>query len=250
MNLSDSRTAGQPAESAAHSAAVSSGRGLARPLARLSAAEAVFNAIRTDIESGQVAVDGKLSSEATLAQQFGVSRSVIREALRSCTALGLTVTKTGKGTFVVANKVANDLTLGQYSARDLTEARPHIEVPAAGLAALRRSDEELETLRHVVEAMTTETDPESWVALDSSFHATIASASGNKVFASIVADIRGALAFQSETLNMVADRQQASDVEHQHILAAIEAGSAEDAGAAMAEHLRAVGAALDSILNK
>ena len=233
MNLSDSRTAGQPA-----------------PLARLSAAEAVFNAIRQDIESGAVPVGSKLSSEATLSQQYGVSRSVIREALRSCTALGLTVTKTGKGTFVVADKVANDLTLGQYSARDLTEARPHIEVPAAGLAAERRSDEELETLRHLVAAMRTETDPESWVALDSSFHAAIARASGNRVFASVVADIRDALAHQSETLNMVADRQHASDAEHQDILAAIEAGSAEDARAAMAHHLQAVGLALDSILNK
>jgi GntR family transcriptional regulator, transcriptional repressor for pyruvate dehydrogenase complex len=209
----------------------------------------VFNAIRQDIESGRLGVGSKLSSEATLSQQYGVSRSVIREALRSCTALGLTVTKTGKGTFVVANKVANDLTLGQYSARDLTEARPHIEVPAAGLAAERRSTEELETLRHIVAAMATETDPESWVALDSSFHAAIARASGNKVFASVVADIRGALAHQSETLNMVADRQHASDVEHQEILAAIEAGSAEKARAAMARHLQAVGIALDSILN-
>jgi GntR family transcriptional repressor for pyruvate dehydrogenase complex len=209
----------------------------------------VFNAIRQDIESGRLGVGSKLSSEATLSQQYGVSRSVIREALRSCTALGLTVTKTGKGTFVVANKVANDLTLGQYSARDLTEARPHIEVPAAGLAAERRSEEELETLRHIVAAMATETDPESWVALDSSFHAAIARASGNKVFASVVADIRDALAHQSETLNMVADRQHASDVEHQEILAAIEAGSAEKARAAMARHLQAVGLALDSILN-
>jgi GntR family transcriptional repressor for pyruvate dehydrogenase complex len=234
VNLSDSRTAGQPA---------------ALPLARLSAAEAVFNAIRQDIESGRLGVGSKLSSEATLSQQYGVSRSVIREALRSCTALGLTVTKTGKGTFVVANKVANDLTLGQYSARDLTEARPHIEVPAAGLAAERRSNEELESLRHIVAAMATETDPESWVALDSSFHAAIARASGNKVFASVVADIRDALAHQSETLNMVADRQHASDVEHQEILAAIEAGSAEKARAAMARHLQAVGLALDSILN-
>ena len=209
----------------------------------------MFNAIRTDIESGSIPVGSKLSSEATLSQQYGVSRSVIREALRSCTALGLTVTRTGKGTFVIAGKVANDLTLGQYSARDLTEARPHIEVPAAGLAALRRSPEELDTLRDIVAAMATETDPESWVSLDSSFHAAIARASGNKVFASVVTDIRDALAHQSETLNMVADRQHASDVEHQEILAAIEAGSADRARAAMAHHLDAVGAALDSILN-
>jgi DNA-binding FadR family transcriptional regulator len=48
----------------------------------------------------------------------------------------------------------------------------------------------------------------------------------------------------------VADRQHASDIEHQHILAAIEAGSAGDARTAMARHLEAVGHALDSILNK
>lgn len=68
MNLSDSRTAGQQSGGAA-------------PLARLSAAEAVFNAIRGDIESGRAAVGAKLNSEAALAQQYGVSRSVIREAL-------------------------------------------------------------------------------------------------------------------------------------------------------------------------
>lgn len=220
------------------------------PLARLSAAEAVFNAIRQDIESGTYELGAKLSSEATLAAQYGVSRSVIREALRSCNALGLTVTKTGKGTFVVADHVANDLTLGQYSARDLNEARPHIEVPAAGLAAQRRSEEELETLRDIVKAMVAETDPEAWVALDASFHSTVARASGNKVFASVVSEIRDALAHQSETLNLVADRQQASDKEHLRILDAIEKGDAAAASAAMSDHLNAVGEALDAILSK
>ncbi|MFC9334546.1 FadR/GntR family transcriptional regulator [Arthrobacter sp. NPDC057009] len=238
MNLSDSRTAGQQPGSSTF------------PLARLSAAEAVFNAIRGDIQSGELAVGAKLSSEAALASQYGVSRSVIREALRSCTALGLTVTKTGRGTFVVADHVTNDLILGQFSARDLTEARPHIEVPAAGLAAERRTAEDLEVLRGMMASMAAETDPEAWVALDSAFHAAIARASGNKVFESVVADIRDALAHQSETLNMVADRQHASDVEHRLILDAIEAGSAGDASAAMAGHLRAVGEALDSILNQ
>lgn len=242
MNLSDSRTAGQRGDQASGASTF--------PLARLSAAEAVFNAIRGDIQSGALAVGAKLSSEAALASQYGVSRSVIREALRSCTALGLTVTKTGRGTFVVADHVANDLVLGQFSARDLTEARPHIEVPAAGLAAERRTAEDLEILRGMMASMAAETDPEAWVALDSAFHAAIARASGNKVFQSVVADIRDALAHQSETLNMVADRQHASDVEHRLILDAIEAGSAADAGAAMAEHLRAVGEALDSILSQ
>ncbi|WP_427135528.1 FadR/GntR family transcriptional regulator [Pseudarthrobacter sp. S9] len=230
MNLSDSRTAGQP-------------------LARLSAAEAVFNELRSAIESGRLEVGAKLSSEATLAQEYGVSRSVIREALRSCTALGLTVTKTGRGTFVVADRVAKDLVLGHYSALELTEARPHIEVPAAGLAAERRTPEELAAMRDIVAAMAAEDDPEAWVGLDSSFHAAIARASRNKVFENVVADIREALAHQSETLNVVADRQHASDKEHQRILQAIESGSAAEACAAMSEHLHAVGVAVDSILN-
>lgn len=220
-------------------------------MARLSAAEAVFNAIRGGIESGQLAVGDKLSSEAALAQEYGVSRSVIREALRSCTALGLTVTRTGRGTFVVADHVTNDLVLGQFSARDLNEARPHIEVPAAGLAAERRTAEDLEILRAMVASMAAETDPEAWVVLDSGFHAAIARASGNKVFESVVADIRDALTHQSETLNLVTeDRQHASDAEHQRILDAIETGSAAEASAAMSDHLRAVGEALDSILKQ
>jgi DNA-binding FadR family transcriptional regulator len=235
VNLSDSRTAG---------------RRDPQPLARLSAAEAVFNVLRADIESGKLEVGAKLSSEATLAQQYGVSRSVVREALRSCNALGLTTTKTGRGTFVVASRVAKDLVLGQYSALDLTEARPHIEVPAAGLAAQRRTAEELEGLREIVAAMAAEDDPEAWVALDSSFHAAIARASHNQVFENVVADIRDALAHQSETLNMVADRQHASDQEHQRILAAIESGNAAEASAAMSAHLSAVGDALDSILSQ
>ena len=80
--------------------------------------------------------------EAELAARYGVSRSVVREALRSCAALGLTQTHTGKGTFVVSARSTGDLVLGRYSARDLTEARPHVEVPAAGLAALGRRVEE------------------------------------------------------------------------------------------------------------
>ncbi|MCA4134919.1 FadR family transcriptional regulator [Arthrobacter sp. M4] len=215
----------------------------------MSAAEAVFNAIRLDIESGKYEVGDKLSSEANLAAQYGVSRSVIREALRSVTALGLTATKTGRGTFVVATSVANDLQLGLYSARDLNEARPHIEVPAAGLAAQRRTPEDLEHLKDIVKAMMAEDDPEAWVALDASFHSAIARASGNKVFESVIVEIRDALAHQSETLNLVADRQHVSDEEHVRIVQAIENRDSAAASAAMADHLSAVSEALDTILN-
>lgn len=231
VNLSDSWTAGQQ-------------------IVRVSAAEAVFSSLRKAIEAGRLPVGTRLSSEATLAQQYGVSRSVVREALRSCASLGLTETRTGKGTFVISDYVGGDLALGQYSARELTEARPHIEVPAAGLAAQRRSEDEVQLLRDIVAAMDREEDPEAWVALDATFHAAIARMSGNRVFEKVVSDIRDAMAYQSETLNMVAGRQADSDTEHREILDAIEAASPEQASAAMRRHLAAVDAALDRVLNR
>lgn len=217
---------------------------------RVSAAETVFKALREAIEEGKISVGTRLDSEAVLARQFGVSRSVIREALRSCNALGLTETRTGRGTFVISNTVARDLVLGRYSARDLIEARPHIEVPAAGRAAQRRTDSDLEALRGIVGAMAEEDDPEGWVSLDAAFHAAVAGASGNGVFAGVVAELRDAMANQSETLNLVADRREMSNREHARILAAIEQGSYEEAAHAMEMHLREVESALGSIIGE
>ncbi|GAB2735926.1 FadR/GntR family transcriptional regulator [Sinomonas soli] len=236
VNLSDSLTRGQQDSATPR-----------RPLVRVSAAEAVLADLRADIEAGSVPVGGKLPSEAALAARYGVSRSVVREALRSCAALGLTQTHTGKGTFVVSARATGDLVLGRYSARDLTEARPHIEVPAAGLAALRRTEEDLATLKGIVAETAAEDDPAARVALEAVFHGTIAKASGNRVFEDVLSDLREALAHQSETLNLLADRQAASDREHEEILEAIEAESAERAEAAMARHLAAVDEAVERL---
>ncbi|SFJ38397.1 DNA-binding transcriptional regulator, FadR family [Amycolatopsis sacchari] len=227
-----------------------SGTVQATPIARLPVAEAVVNAIRQDIESGAYAVGDKLQSEATLAAQYGVSRPVVREALRACAALGLTETKTGRGTFVVASSVAGGLRFGKYSLRDLVEARPHVEIPAAGLAAQRRSADDLRQLGALVTAMAAETGTETWVRHDADFHVAIARASGNKVFESIVVEMRDALARQSGALSVVPDRQRRSDEEHRRILEAIQRGDARDATAAMADHLSAVDAALDTILKR
>ncbi|MEV8143564.1 FadR/GntR family transcriptional regulator [Specibacter sp. NPDC078709] len=230
MNLSDSWTAGQS------------------QIVRVSAAEAVFQAIRSAIEGGQLTVGTKLSSETALAAQYGVSRSVVREALRSCTALGLTETQTGKGTFVIASRASSDLVLGQFSARSLMEARPHIEVPAAEFAATRRSTEQLEEMRGILTLMAEEDDPEIWVNLDAAFHGAIARASGNGVFESVVNDIRDAMVNQSETINLITGRARQSDAEHLVILDAIQRSNTKDAGLAMATHLSAVDTALSQIM--
>ena len=111
--------------------------------------EAVLAHLRRLIERGEYAVGGKLPSEAALSREFEVSRSVVREALRGLQALGMTESKTGKGTFVTATGPADNPTFGPYSARDLIEVRRHVEIPVAGYAALRRDQDDLDLLAHL-----------------------------------------------------------------------------------------------------
>lgn len=232
MSLSDSWVARQPA------------------IARVSAAEAVLADLRGAITSGDIAVGTRLPSESSLAARYGVSRSVIREALRSCQALGLTETRTGLGTFVISDRGTGDLDFGNYAANELMEARPHVEIPAAGWAAQRHTAEELATLRGLVYQMREEDDPLVWVTLDAQFHANIARASRNRVFESVIVDIRDALTRQSETLNLVAGRQRKSNDEHDRIVAGIASGKYEAAAQAMADHLDAVRMALETVVGE
>jgi DNA-binding FadR family transcriptional regulator len=215
----------------------------------VSAMEAVLAHLRASIERGEHAVGDKLPSEAALSREFEVSRSVVREALRGLQALGMTESKTGKGTFVTATGPVENPTFGPYSARDLIEVRRHVEIPVAGYAAVRRSQDDLDLLAHLVERMDTETDNTAWVALDSLFHITIAQASGNPVFGKVIEEIRDALARQSAFLNQLGDRRAQSNAEHRAIVTAIADGSESAAVAAMTAHLQHVENTLTSIVN-
>ncbi|MEV7096300.1 FadR/GntR family transcriptional regulator [Amycolatopsis sp. NPDC051045] len=211
--------------------------------------EAVLAHLRASIERGEYAVGAKLPSEAALSREFEVSRSVVREALRGLQALGMTESKTGKGTFVTATGPADNPTFGPYSARDLIEVRRHVEIPVAGYAAVRRSQDDLDLLGHLLDRMEAETDNTAWVALDSLFHITIAQSSGNPVFGKVIEEIRDALARQSAFLNQLGDRRRQSNVEHREIVTAIADGSEDAAVAAMTAHLQHVEATLTSIVN-
>lgn len=230
MNLSDSRTAGH---------------GLPR---RVSAMEAVVADLRQAVEGGSLAVGEKLPSEASLAKQYGVSRPVIREALRGLQALGLVASHTGKGTYVASDRPAENPIFGSYSARDLIEVRRHVEIPVCGYAATRHTQDDLDMLTSLTERMEEETDSVAWVALDMLFHISIAQASANPAFRRVIEEIRDALGRQSTVLNQIAGRREQSNAEHRGIVEAIAAGEADRARQAMAIHLEQVESALTSIV--
>lgn len=220
------------------------------PISRKNAAEAVFDELRSAIIAGRIEIGTRLPSETDLAKKYGVSRPVIREALRSLQTLGMTQTRTGSGTFVTTATPSTDLSYSGYSARDLIEARPFIEVPAAGWAALRRSTEQAADLIKLCDRMDAEKDPHRWVMLDSEFHMLLAKASGNAVFEKIVTDARDALMQQSELVNMMASRRVASNAEHRRIANAVDAGSQDDASRAMELHLGQVKQVVTEIIGE
>jgi len=228
VNLSDSQTGG-------------------RGPRRVSAMEAVLGHLRGAIERGDYAIGDKLPSEAELGRTLEVSRPVLREALRALQVMGLTVSRTGKGTFVVANAV-EDPTFGDYAASDLLEVRRHIEIPVAGYAALRRAPDHLDRLAHLLDRMERETDTTAWVAMDTLFHLTVAEAAQNPVFRRVIEEIRDALARQSAFLNELGGRREQSNREHRAIVEALADGCEPDAVAAMSHHLDRVERTLTEIV--
>ncbi|MGX1776744.1 FadR/GntR family transcriptional regulator [Nocardia brasiliensis] len=207
---------------------------------RIGATEAVFRRLKSLIQGTQYAVGDRLPGELALAKEFGVSRPVVREALHACATLGLTETHTGRGTFVISKKESPRLTFAGVQASDLIEARRLIEIPAAGYAAERHTPQQLAHLFTLLANLAEATDAREWVRYDGELHTAIAAASGNAMLTTFVADTRRALDPQSEFLNVTQDRRADSDREHEAIVRAIEAGSPEQARAAMAEHLERV----------
>lgn len=214
---------------------------------RRKATEVVFEDLRNSILTGRIPVGSRLPSEERLAQNYGVSRPMIREAMRSLQTLGLTRSRTGSGSYVISATQRSELAYGDLSARDLVEARPFIEVPAAGWAALRRDDEMLARLMQLCAHMERTTNSLTYVQLDSDFHSLIAQASRNTLFIRIVEQSRGALMQQSELVNLMADRRIASNEEHRQIANAIAAGAETAAREAMAQHLAKVEQAMTRI---
>jgi DNA-binding FadR family transcriptional regulator len=228
MNLSDSQTGGAVPR-------------------RVSAMEAVLTHLRGAIERGDYAIGDKLPSEAELCRTLEISRPVLREALRALQTMGLTVSKTGMGTFVVATAV-EDPTFGDYAASDLLEVRRHVEIPVAGYAALRRTPENLDHLAHLLDRMQRETDTTAWVAMDTLFHLAVAEAAQNPVFRRVIEEIRDALARQSAFLNELGGRREQSNREHRAIVEALIDGSELDAVEAMSHHLDRVETTLTDIV--
>ena len=135
----------------------------------------------------------RLPSERELSRTFGVGRSAVRDALKPLTLLGIIDVRQGDGTYLRATQsellpkaVEWGLLLGQPGALDLVEARRHIEVALATLAAQRRDEQDLKDLRKLLLRMEQAEDDDDFIEADMEFHLRIADLARNSVLAGIL----------------------------------------------------------------
>ena len=220
------------------------GRGGGRSLANL-----LFEEFDNKIRQGLLREGDKLPTESELVRDYDVSRTVVREALSKLQAAGLVETRHGIGTFVLPAREGTGFTL---NARELSESvdvlavlelRISLETEAAGLAAKRRSDQHLKTLREALQAFERHAaGGGDTVAYDMAFHLGIAQATGNPYFLDILAHF-GALLIPRTRITSLQTPTRAPDYlrrvhrEHEEIYNAIERQDADSARAAMRIHL-------------
>ena len=210
----------------------------------------LVSSISTEIESrllgSAIAVGDKLPSERELAARMGVSRPVIREALRQLQERGLVEAQPGRGNFYrpaepadAADSLNRLFRRTSVTPAQLIVARKMLECEAAALAAEHRTDDDCAALERTLHALSPSAGLLEQVKADISFHDGIAQASANPVirlmFASI-SDITVGLMVRSLSDRQV--RQRGLPL-HDEVFAAIAAGDPERARTAMNDHLGA-----------
>jgi GntR family transcriptional regulator, transcriptional repressor for pyruvate dehydrogenase complex len=210
----------------------------------------VENQIREGIRDGTLETGQKLPTEAELAESFGVSRTTVREALRTLVADGLLekMPGAGGGSFVrrldhhafgadLGQDIENLLRVQSIEHREAAEMRRMLEAPAVRLAAENRSKADLDTLNQVLEEEKALTyDDPAVPALDVRFHSAISEASGNRILAAFVAALHQ-VTEPVHHLNLNAEVGKRAFRQHVKIVKAIEKGDGKAAEAEMLAHL-------------
>jgi DNA-binding FadR family transcriptional regulator len=196
------------------------------------------------IRSGAVKVNEQLPSEMKLAHMFGVSRPVVREAIVSLNALGLTTSLNGRGTFVTSTTLQTPLLLGGYPPEHVNEIRRCLEIPAARLAALRRAEADVIGLREILQRIDAEQEAARRNKIDAEFHVGLAAATGNPLLVKLISDMRYSLEDESLAVSVVAHRRAGARAEHLAIVDAVARQDGEAAADAMRAHLDAIDEAL------
>jgi DNA-binding FadR family transcriptional regulator len=211
------------------------------------AAEQIVEAI----QRGDYPLGSKLPSEFELAEQMGISRPSIREALSALQAMSIIESRPGSGNYVVRLPSSNEedaavhLIESEAGCREVMEAREALEPPVAALVAGKRSSEVVSELRAILGSMrehAARDSFESYLDADKAFHFALAEAAGNPLVTAALSPLLNSMdqrVYREFTrhyyLKNVHDLETVADL-HSDILDAIERGDGDTAFAKMVEH--------------
>lgn len=225
------------------------------PRSREPVSNEVAQVLLTHLVSGEYKPGQRLPPERALADSLGVGRSLIREALKALTLLGLIEVHPGDGTYL-RRRPSNllpasfewGLLLGENQLEDVMEARQELEVVLAGLAAQRRTEEDIADLRVLLETMRDATEATDFVAADVAFHLRIARTAKNSVLQSMHSGTQSLLHAWISRVIAAANETKPSYLEHVPVFQAISDGDVPAARNAIRQHLQLAGARLNDTL--
>lgn len=205
------------------------------------------------INRGEWNAGDKLPSERELAEILGISRSSLRQALTALEAIGVIRKKAGVGSFVqdealeiISQEIVAELVM-EGDPLMLLEARQILEPELAGLAATRRSAEDLQLMRTYIKQMDrfagADFSPSEFVEADINFHVAISAAARNPLLKRLFAEIANQMGHRvwlQAALPVVLRRAEEYESHHQRIFAAIEAGDVKKARKMMVMHLGSI----------
>lgn len=213
--------------------------------------------IRKLIEEGKLKPGDRLPTEREMAEQFGVSRTVVRDAVKTLSGLGVLEVKHGVGIFVVtpdSRSIARQLSgLLQYkedTINNLFEVRMLLETSAAAWAAERRTREDMDLLFENVRShklISGSGDVKAMGELDRKFHVLVAESTGNPVIIRLMKNLLDLLVVSNQHTLTIAGRALQSVEEHEQVIMAIEQQKVEKARQAMTKHLTSVVESLNQL---
>jgi GntR family transcriptional regulator, transcriptional repressor for pyruvate dehydrogenase complex len=211
--------------------------------------EQIVQQIEDSILKGELKEGEQLPAERELAQQFGVSRTAVREAVKTLREKGLVEAYAGRGTFIT-NGTAHSIrhTLDRMIRSGPSEGKVHLaevreilEPEIAALAAKRADQEMLAAMREAISVMdAARLDAEAFIEGDLDFHLALAEAAGNPLILSLIDSIVGLLREQRMRTYFTEGGPERGQYHHKKILEAIEHRDPQGARDAMRAHLRQV----------
>ena len=211
--------------------------------------EQIVDQIETRILSGDLQPGDQLPAERELAEQFGVSRTAVREAIKTLHEKGLVDVLAGRGTFItdrtsqaMRHSIGRILRLSQgEGSGDLVAVRELLEPEIASLAATRASEDHLLAMQKAVEAMDAAMEsPEEFIEADLDFHLALAEGTGNALIPFLIDPIVGLMREQRTRIFNVPGGPARGQMHHKRILEAVTRGDPEAARQAMRDHLKQV----------